>query len=84
MKYYLYILKSLKDNKHYVGISADPENRLKQHNSGKTQSTKSRRPFILIYLERLNSRQEARSREKYLKSYEGSKEKLNIIENIGE
>ncbi|MDD5396434.1 MAG: GIY-YIG nuclease family protein [Candidatus Moranbacteria bacterium] len=83
MEYYFYILKSLKDKKHYTGISKDPSNRLKQHNSGKTTSTKSRRPFVLIYKEKYPSRIEARNREKYLKSYMGSKEKMEILENIG-
>jgi putative endonuclease len=83
MKYYVYILKSLKDFNHYTGISSDPNKRLLQHNAGKTSSTKSRRPFILIYSEQWNSRVEARNREKYLKSYEGSREKKTILENIG-
>lgn len=83
MKYYLYILKSLKDLNHYVGISHDPEERLKQHNSGKTSSTKFRRPFILLYTEEYFSMAEAREREKYLKSYSGSEEKRDILKNIG-
>jgi putative endonuclease len=84
MTHYLYILRSLRDNNHYIGISSNVEKRLSQHNSGKTRSTKSRKPFILVYTEKFNSRLDARKREKYLKSYKGSKEKLNIIENIGE
>ena len=68
MRYYLYILRSLKDNNYYIGISSNVKKRLTQHNSGKTQSTKSRKPFVLIYTEELNSRLEAREREKYLKS----------------
>ena len=67
MKYYLYILK-----------------RLKQHNSGKTASTKSRKPFILVYTEIHNSRKDARQREIYLKSYAGVQEKRKILKNIGE
>jgi putative endonuclease len=84
MKYYLYILKSLRDGKHYTGISSNVASRLAQHNSGKAKSTSHRRPFILIYTEKFNSRLDARDREKYLKSYRGSKEKLKILEKIGE
>jgi len=84
MTYYLYILRSLKDKKHYTGISSNVEKRLAQHNSGKTRSTKIRRPFILIYTEEFNSRSEAREREKYLKSYQGCKDKIEILKNIGE
>jgi len=66
--YYAYALQSLKDGQLYVGISADPERRLKEHNSGGTRSTKARRPFKLIYVEECAHRRHAREREKYLKS----------------
>ena len=80
MDFYLYILKSLKDNNYYVGITSNIDKRLKQHNSGKTISTKHRRPFILIYSEKHASRTLAREREKFLKSYKGVAEKRKIIE----
>ena len=82
MSHYLYILKSLKDSNHYIGISTNVEKRLQQHNAGKTFSTKSRRPFILLYKEVYTTRQEARAREKYLKSYAGAHEKKNILESL--
>ena len=82
MKYFLYIIKSLKDSNHYTGITSNLNNRLRLHNQGKTKSTKSRRPFILVYQEEFKSREEAREREKYLKSYYGSKDKMTILENI--
>lgn len=78
MQYYLYILKSLKDNNLYVGISSDVEKRLEQHNSGKIFSTKKRRPFILLHTEVYQTRREAREREKFLKSYAGADEKRKI------
>ena len=79
MQYYLYILKSLKDNNLYIGISQNVEERLKQHNSGKTFSTKGRRPFILIYTETHKTRDEARQRQKFLKSYTGAEKKRKIV-----
>ena len=82
--YYVYFLKSKKDGKLYIGISQNPDKRLAQHNNGKTFSTKSRRPFELIYKEQHSTRLEARNREKYLKSYYGVKEKEKIIKNIGD
>jgi putative endonuclease len=86
MKYYLYILKSLKDNKYYIGITGNVEKRLISHNQGKTKSTKSRKPFIVIYIEKCQNRCEARKREIYLKSYKGVKEKIEITKkfDIGE
>jgi len=65
---FVYVLESLKDRKRYIGISKDPNRRLKEHNSGDTKLTKGRRPFRLVYREKYSNRLEARSREKYLKS----------------
>ena len=79
---YLYILKSNKDLNHYVGISANPHKRLKDHNSGRCFSTRSRRPFQLIYQEEWPDLKTAREREKFLKSYEGCGEKLSIIDQL--
>ncbi len=66
--YYLYILQSQKDNGFYIGLSNNIEKRLRDHNYGKTKSTKYRKPFILIYIEEFKTRLDARNREKELKS----------------
>ena len=80
---YLYILKSLKDRKYYVGITSNLNARLEYHNKGMVKSTRNRKPFDIIYNEKHVTMSEARKREKYLKSYKGSGEKLKIIENCG-
>lgn len=46
--YFVYILKSLKDGNLYIGRTNNFERRFKEHNLGKVQSTKSRRPFMLL------------------------------------
>ena len=46
--YFVYILKSLKDNNLYIGRTKDFKRRFNEHNSGKVRSTKSRKPFILL------------------------------------
>jgi len=71
MGYFVYVLKSLKDNSSYIGISRDPENRLREHNFGDSKYTKGHRPYILIYKEEFPNRILARNREKYLKSGSG-------------
>ena len=76
---YIYILKSFKDNNYYVGISKDPNKRLKLHNNGQVFSTKYRRPLNIIYTEKQPDLLSARTKEKYLKSYKDSKEKLKLI-----
>jgi len=68
MDYYVYVLLSEKDGKLYTGISQAPEARLKAHNRGETRSTRSRRPFEMVYCERVGDRRKAREKEKFLKS----------------
>ena len=51
MSYYVYILKSLKDGKYYIGSTSDVVARLNFHNAGLQRSTKSRIPFVLIFQE---------------------------------
>jgi len=71
MKYYVYVLLSLKDNNFYTGYTADIQSRIELHNAGKVYSTKERRPLILIYWEGCLNQQDATRREKYLKSGNG-------------
>ncbi|NAS30967.1 GIY-YIG nuclease family protein [Flavobacteriaceae bacterium R38] len=76
----VYVLRSLKDNRFYVGMSADIEKRIQTHNSGNVKSTKGYRPWELIHQESFPDRITARKREKYLKSGYGKqwlKEKYN-------
>jgi len=67
-RYFVYAIKSKKDNRIYVGISKNPERRLEEHNNGNTPSTKAYRPWDLIYKTSFSSRIEARQEEKRLKS----------------
>ncbi len=71
--WYVYILKSQKDNSFYTGMSENVEQRLQQHNAGKSKYTNGHRPFELVYTEFVGSREEARKREKYLKSSAGKR-----------
>lgn len=66
--FYVYILKSLIDNEIYVGHCANLRERIKKHNLGQVQSTKTRRPFELIYYEACNILNDAIKREKSLKT----------------
>ncbi len=68
-----YILFSKKVNKFYVGSSKDntPHSRLDCHNRGKTKSTKSGKPWILVYYESYATYAEAREKELFLKTGKG-------------
>lgn len=65
--FYLYILKSQKDDKLYIGSTNDLRRRLAEHNNGLSQSTKGRRPFELRYYEAFFKEGDARHREYSLK-----------------
>ena len=71
MYYYVYVLLSEKDNMFYTGYTSNLKERLSLHNNGKVDSTRNRRPFILIYFEGCLNQQDATRREKYLKSGNG-------------
>lgn len=68
MDYFVYILKSKINSDIYVGSTADIENRLRLHNSGRVKSTKAYRPWCLLETRHCGSRSEAVKLEKFLKT----------------
>jgi len=76
--FYVYVIKSLKDNTRYKGHCQNLHVRLKQHNQGKVKSTKGRLPWRLEYWEIFDTREEVISCEKCLKSGVG-RDWLNSI-----
>lgn len=77
--FYIYVLKSKKDKSQYIGLSQDIEDRLKEHNAGRVKSTKSKKPWGLLYKEPCATRLDARKREKYLKSAAGRRFRREIL-----
>ncbi len=75
----VYILKSLKDNKRYIGFTQNLDKRLHEHNSGKTKSLINRRPLELIYTEVYETKHDAMNREKFFKTHSGR----NFLDSIG-
>jgi putative endonuclease len=69
--HYIYVLKSLKDNKFYIGYTNNLRKRIELHNAGRVESTKLRKPLDLIYYEASLNKEDALRREKYLKSTYG-------------
>ena len=65
--FYLYVLKSNKDGKFYIGSTGNIERRIQEHLLGLVKSTKNRRPLKLIYKEIFTTKEEAQSRESYFK-----------------
>ena len=82
IKYYVYILQSLKDNMFYTGFTRDLKKRQIEHNNGKVKSTKNRRPLKLVYYEVCFNQEDALHREKYLKTTYGKRYIKNRLKNI--
>ncbi|MGE0089231.1 MAG: GIY-YIG nuclease family protein [Bacteroidales bacterium] len=78
--FFVYVLKSSIDNRLYKGFTVDLQNRLKEHNSGKNKSTAAYSPWKIIYFEEVQTREEARKREKYFKSGIGREYLKNILD----
>ena len=79
MFYYVYVLQSRTDNQFYIGYSTNIKRRLVEHNSGLNFSTKSAIPWDLIFFEGYRNINDAKRREKYLKTNEGSKTLKRMI-----
>jgi putative endonuclease len=80
--YVVYILKSTNRKYIYIGLTNNLQRRIDEHNKGYNKTTKPYSPFELIYTEKVESRIQARQREKYLKSGVGRewiKHKLDPI-----
>jgi putative endonuclease len=69
--YYTYILRCTTDGSFYKGHTNNLNDRLKQHNSGKSDYTSRKGPWEIFYYEEFNTRDEAIKREKYFKSAAG-------------
>ncbi|NTW46231.1 MAG: GIY-YIG nuclease family protein [Candidatus Moranbacteria bacterium] len=72
--YYVYILRSGNDGKFYVGMTGDLKRRMDEHRSGNVESTKSRRPLMLLCYEAYTYKSEAERRERFLKTSDGKKD----------
>ncbi len=68
MAYYVYIVESLKDGTYYIGSTQDLKERLERHNQGRSQYTKAKRPWKLVYSEEHPDRSAASIREMKIKN----------------
>lgn len=79
--YYVYVLRSLKDKKFYIGYTNNLRERIKQHNNGISKSTTNRQPLKLVYFEASRNIKDAMHREKYLKTTYGHRYLKNRLKN---
>ena len=74
---YVYILKSSKGF-YYIGSTSDLKRRLKQHLSGNTYTTRKMEEINLVFSQKFDTLQKARTLEFKLKSFK----RKNFIEKI--
>ena len=64
----VYVLRSHTREYWYIGLTNNLDRRILQHQNGKERTTRAYKPFSLVHAEHFKTRQEARNREKCLKS----------------
>jgi len=64
---YVYLLKSRRDDRYYLGWTTDLRRRLEEHNTRKSPYTRARGPWELIAVEVYDDLEAAKQRERSLK-----------------
>jgi putative endonuclease len=80
--FYAYVLKSVEHEFFYKGHCKDLEARLKQHNSGMTESLRPYIPLTIVYSEPFEKEVDAIKRERYFKTSAGRrflKKKIGLV-----
>lgn len=75
----VYILRSLSTERFYVGCTGNMERCLREHNDGKSRSTKAFRPWELAHTEHFPTLAEARKRERALKAKKSRRSLTQLI-----
>jgi putative endonuclease len=65
--YFVYILNSIKTNKYYIGSCKNIEERIKQHNAGKSSYTKSGIPWKIVKIINCHNKTKALKLERFIK-----------------
>ena len=85
--HYVYVIKSLRLKKIYIGFTSDLRRRIKEHNNRQGgKYTKNKGPFKLIYYEAYGSSKDAKRREDNLKLHKKAYAQLKnrITESLNE
>jgi putative endonuclease len=72
--FYVYVLKSAKTDRRYVGSCENLDDRLRRHNAGESKATKHGIPWVLLHAEECATRSAAMMKERYYKTGRGRDE----------
>ncbi len=78
---FVYILQSQSSGRYYIGVTADLERRLTQHNAGYTTATRGSGPWEIVYAESYATRRAARRREAQLKRKKSHRYLAWLVDN---
>lgn len=79
--YRVYILKSLRKPKYYIGCTSDLDRRLAEHNDNQDFFTKRFAPWQIVCYKNFSDQREAYHYEKVVKSYKGGNAFKKIVED---
>jgi len=79
--FYVYVLYNKEKNFIYIGYSSNLKQRIKEHNSGKSKSTKHYVPLNLIFYEAYSTKSDAKRRENYLKTNKGRTTLITMLKD---
>ena len=72
--FHVYVLRSGKTGRRYVGSCEDLVDRVRRHNNSESKATRHGVPWILIHVEKFETRSAALTRERYYKTGRGRDE----------
>ena len=78
---FVYVIRSSKTGRYYVGGTGDLCARLRAHHQGRTRSLKRQGPFALVHVEQYDTVSQARKRERQIKRYKGGRAFQRLLEN---
>lgn len=76
--HFVYVLQSLTDKTYYIGSTQNLNQRLVDHNTGKSRYTKRKIPWVVIHSEEYATKTEALKREKQIKNWKN----IRAIEHL--
>ncbi|MBU4332748.1 GIY-YIG nuclease family protein [Patescibacteria group bacterium] len=74
--FYVYVLKSIKVGKFYIGFTENLKRRILEHKTGQVKSTRNWLPLELVYYEAYKSKKDALIRERRLKHFKNGYKEL--------
>lgn len=80
--FYVYVLYNQIKNYIYIGYTSNLKQRIQDHNSGFSKTTKKYLPMELIHYEAYRNKKDAKRRELYLKTNKGKTTLLTMLKEL--